>query len=103
MDDVIVNGNLHIRSKTLLRNLNIKKSNWLSRSDFNRQALKLDLIALKNRYMAEGYLDVEVNFEISEITASWIVITYSVIEGDRYDVSDIRIIGNHIFTDEQLS
>ena len=102
VNDVSINGNTSIDTKTLVKYLNIKKSRWLSRSEFNNRALKLDLISIKNQYIIEGYLDVVVTHEVKQKEDSWVDIQYNIIEGDRYYVKKINIIGNVLFSAEQL-
>ena len=102
VNDVSIDGNKSIITKTLLKYLNIKKSRWLRRSEFNTRALKLDMISIKNQYIIEGYLDVAVTYAIVQKEDSWVDIEYKIIEGDRYLVNKINISGNVLFSKEQL-
>ena len=102
VNDVSIVGNKSITTKTLLKYLNIKKSRWLRRSEFNTRALKLDMISIKNQYIIEGYLDVAVTYAIIQKEDSWVNIQYNIIEGDRYIVNRITINGNVLFSKEQL-
>jgi outer membrane protein insertion porin family len=102
VNDVSIVGNKSITTKTLLKYLNIKKSRWLRRSEFNTRALKLDMISIKNQYIIEGYLDVAVTYAIIQKEDSWVNMQYNIIEGDRYIVNRITINGNVLFSKEQL-
>ncbi len=73
-------------------------------NNFNEQQLILDRDKLKEVYGAKGHLD----FTITEIEKTfdekqkWVTLTFKMIEGPQYSITDITVTGAKLFTPEYL-
>ena len=71
---------------------------------FNEQQLILDRDKLKEVYGTKGYMD----FTITDIEKTydarekWVTLTFKMIEGQQYTISDITVTGAKLFTPEYL-
>jgi len=81
-------------------------TSWYSRDDqYSREKLGGDLEKLSSYYMDRGYVDF--NIDSTEVTISPdkrnIYITANVREGEIYKISDIKLAGNLILEEEDLT
>jgi outer membrane protein insertion porin family len=79
---------------------------WLSKADrYSRQQLDADLEALRSFYLDRGYLEMEV--ESTQITISPdkndIYITINIREGDKFTVSDVKLVGDMLGREEEFA
>ena len=79
---------------------------WLTGSGkFKEEDFQDDIIALKDFYKNEGYLDIKIDeskIQLNYPKPSRLEIQIEVDEGPRYFVGDISFAGNTIFTSEEL-
>ncbi len=78
---------------------------WYSKSDqYSRQKLSADLEKLKSFYMNQGYL--EFNVESTQVSISPdkqdVFITVNVVEGERYQVSSVKLAGEFSVPEDEL-
>lgn len=78
---------------------------WYSKSDqYSRQKLSADLEKLKSFYMNQGYL--EFNVESTQVSISPdkqdVFITVNVVEGERYQVSSVKLAGEFSVPENEL-
>ncbi len=74
-----------------------------SKGKIDDEQIEMDCRLLEGYYRDEGYLDARVFAEKSfNRDQSRSTITYTVEEGRRYEVSDLRFEGNEIFNDDEL-
>ena len=78
---------------------------WYTKNDqYSRQKLGADLEKVKSFYMNRGYL--EFNVESTQVSISPdkqdVFITVNVIEGERYQVSSVKLAGDLIVSEEEL-
>jgi outer membrane protein insertion porin family len=101
-------GNTSYPEKELLEELTLTTPGlftWYSKNDqYSKQKLNTDLEALRNFYLNRGYLEFNVESTQVSITPDKkdIFITVNISEGDRYSVSDIKIAGEALVTEEEL-
>ncbi|MCE7902292.1 MAG: outer membrane protein assembly factor BamA [Gammaproteobacteria bacterium PRO9] len=102
-------GNKSFPDKELLESFELKTPGWLSwlRQDdrYSREALTGDLEKLRSFYMDRGFADFGV--ESTQVAISPdkknIYITINLVEGERYKVSDVRLGGELVLPEAQLS
>lgn len=101
-------GNKAFSEKTLLGELALTTPGWFTwytKSDqYSKQKLNGDLEALRSFYLNRGYLEFNVESTQVSITPDKkdIYITISISEGEKYTVSDVKIAGNALVTEEEL-
>ena len=78
---------------------------WFSKNDqYSRQKLSADLEKIKSFYMNQGYL--EFNVDSTQVSISPdkqdVYITVNITEGERYQVSSVKLAGDFTITEEEL-
>lgn len=102
-------GNVTYDDEDLLDAFELRTPNWLSfiRQDdrYSREALSGDLETLRSFYMDRGFADFAIESTQVAIAPDKedIFITINIVEGDRYIVSDVRLAGELILTENQLN
>ena len=101
-------GNTVFNDGVLRNQMELSTPNWLSwytkRDQYSRQKLSADLETVRSYYLNRGYLD----FKIDSVQVSIspdkrdIFVSVNVSEGDRYNVSDIKLTGELLGLDEEL-
>jgi len=102
-------GNHSFSDEEILERFQLKMPNWLSfiRQDdrYSREALQGDLETLRSFYMDQGFADFGI--ESSQVALSpdkrSIFVTINVTEGDRYKISDVKLAGDLILSEEELN
>ncbi len=99
VDEVRFIGNESIDSDTLLSNMILDESGFLSSTSFVQRTLDQDLISVVSFYRAEGFLDAVV--DLRELSFSEdkedVIITIEVQENAPYLLDEIRIVGGESF------
>jgi outer membrane protein insertion porin family len=78
---------------------------WYTKNDqYAKTKLNTDLEAIRNFYLNRGYLEFNVESTQVSITPDKkdIFVTINISEGERYTVSDIKIAGEALVTEEEL-
>lgn len=96
------------KEKELLEQFQLRTPNWISwytKSDqYSRQKLAADLESLRSYYLNRGYL--EFNIESTQVSISPdkkdIYITVSIVEGERYAVSSVKLAGDLLLSEAEL-
>ena len=101
-------GNSAFEEKDIISGFELKTGNWLSfirKNDrYSKESLEGDLEKLKSYYMDRGYADFRVDDVQVAISPDKrdIFVTISVIEGDNYKISDIKMAGDMVVPEEEL-
>ena len=102
-------GNQAFSSKDLTKQLEIQPDvpwwNIFASSKFQQPAYNQDLETLQNFYMNRGYAKFQLantDVKFSEDKKE-VALTYAINEGNQYNISDIRIIGNTAKMDKELN
>ncbi len=68
------------------------------------EQVEQDVLVLRNLYLSEGFLDVEVGrlMDFSEDRRQ-VTVTFLIKEGQRYRVNDVLFEGNRVFSDAELA
>jgi len=101
-------GNKSFAEKNLLELFELTTPGWLSwytkNDQYSRQKLAADIEKLRSFYMNQGYL--EFNVESTQVSISPdkqdVFITINVSEGERYQVSSIRLAGDFALPEDDL-
>ncbi|HGO5823166.1 TPA: outer membrane protein assembly factor BamA [Mannheimia haemolytica] len=102
-------GNNAFSDKKLLENLDIQPDvswwNIFESSKFEQTAYQKDLETLRDFYLNRGYAkfavqDTDVQFNENKTEVN---LTYKLSEGQKYSISDMRIIGNTANMDDKLN
>jgi len=102
-------GNETFEDKDLLEEFTLRTPNLLSfiRQDdrYSREALSGDLETLRSYYMDRGFADFAIESTQVAIAPDKedIFVTINIIEGDRYTISDVRLAGELVLSEEQLN
>ncbi len=101
-------GNKAFPEKTLIKELALTTPGWFTwytKSDqYSKQKLNGDLESLRSYYLNRGYLEFNVESTQVSITPDKkdIYITVNLTEGEKYTVSDVKIAGEALVTEEEL-
>ena len=101
-------GNTQFSDKEIREDFNLDTANWLSwiRQDdrYEKQGLEGDLETLRSFYMDRGYADFDIASTQVAISPDKkdIYVTITIREGDRYTVSDVRLVGEMVIPEQFL-
>ncbi|MBN9132742.1 MAG: outer membrane protein assembly factor BamA [Nitrosospira multiformis] len=101
-------GNKAFKEKDLLSAFSLRTPGlltWLTKEDqYSKQKLGGDLESLRSYYLNRGYLEFSIESTQVSITPDMqdIYITVNIIEGPKYDVSEIKLAGELLVPEEEL-
>ena len=101
-------GNASFEEADIRGDFQLDTANWLSwfRQDdrYAKEALSGDLETLRSYYMDRGYADFRVDSTQVAISPNRkdIYVTINVHEGEKYTISDIKLVGEMVVPEEQL-
>jgi len=101
-------GNTQFSDKEIREDFNLDTANWLSwiRQDdrYEKQGLEGDLETLRSFYMNRGFADFDIASTQVAISPDKkdIYVTITIREGDRYTVSDVRLVGEMVIPEPFL-
>lgn len=96
------------KEKELLSQLELTTPGWLTwytkNDQYSRQKLSADLEKLKSFYMNQGYLEFTVESTQVSISSDKqdVYITVNVTEGERYQVSSVKLAGDFTISEPEL-
>jgi outer membrane protein insertion porin family len=90
-------GNAGFRRNELLDTVTLKVSEVAT-----QVKLRVDEIALKNKYLESGYPDVSVSSEMTSGPNGSIVVTFFINEGEKIAIEEFRFEGNTVFSSRTL-
>ncbi|PTQ81887.1 Beta-barrel assembly machine subunit BamA [Nitrosospira multiformis] len=101
-------GNKAFKEKDLLGAFSLRTPGlltWLTKEDqYSKQKLGGDLESLRSYYLNRGYLEFSIESTQVSITPDMqdIYITVNILEGPKYDVSEIKLAGELLVPEEEL-
>ncbi len=101
-------GNTSFSEAEIREDFNLDTANWLSwlRQDdrYEKQGLEGDLETLRSFYMNRGYANFEIESTQVAISPNKkdIFVTIAIDEGDKYTISDIKIVGDLVVPEAYL-
>lgn len=96
------------KEKDLLAQFDLTTPGWLSwytkNDQYSRQKLTADLEKLKSFYMNQGYLEFSVESTQVSISADKkdVYVTINVVEGERYQISSVKLAGDFTLSEAEL-
>ena len=102
-------GNEVYKEKKLLKMFKLGEPSFLSfytkKDQYSRQKLGADMESLRSHYLNNGYINFNVDSTQVSITPDKkdVYITINITEGDLFTVSEVRLTGNLILPEEDLS
>jgi outer membrane protein insertion porin family len=101
-------GNDSFQEDEIQEDFELGTANWLSwiRQDdrYSKESLTGDLEKLRSFYMDRGYADFRVESTQVAISPNKkdMFVTITIHEGERYNLSEIKLVGNNVIPDEDL-
>lgn len=102
-------GAASFSEKTLLEEFVLRSPGWLTwytkHDQYSRQKLAGDLESLRSFYLNRGFLDFNIDSTQVSITPDKkdIYITVNISEGEKYTVSEVKLAGQLLLPEEELS
>ncbi|MBE0432764.1 BamA/TamA family outer membrane protein [candidate division WOR-3 bacterium] len=98
-----VEGNEYFKSSAITRVMLTRTRNILRKGIFNEQIFMGDVEAIRNLYAYDGFLDIEVDYELHyDSTAGQVDILLNIAEGGQYLVDRVDYRGNTVIDAESL-
>jgi len=97
---IVFVGNKRFSDSQLRSVVSTKESRWyrfLTSDDiYDPDRVSYDQDLLRQYYLANGYVDFQVISSVAELTPSrdGFIITFTVEEGDRYDIGSVKVVSN---------
>lgn len=98
VNEVSFEGNDAFTSEELEKIVTLK-----ARTLFDRAKIERDLAALRQAYRIKGLFLAEIEITTKPLENNQIDLVYTIQEGDKSKVRAVRMIGNHGFSDEELT
>lgn len=97
-------GNDHMKARYLRWKIQTKSYIWIFRKGLlDEDKLELDVIKLRDLYVAKGWLDARVSRSVEyNADKTRINVRFAIVEGPRYKIGRILIGGNTVFNDAEL-
>ncbi|TDY00121.1 Beta-barrel assembly machine subunit BamA [Thiohalophilus thiocyanatoxydans] len=97
-------GNKKFDDEELLKNLSLADSSYFGRNKYSRQELSGDLENLRSYYLDRGYINFNIDSSQVSLTPDKqeVYVTVNVSEGEQYTVSDIKVTGETIISEEEV-
>jgi len=102
---VVFDGNRHFGNLRLRRQIGTAARLWpIFPGRLKTDLVEQDVVAIRNLYLSEGFLDVEVDRELEFSDDKHSVrVTFIINEGPRFRVNRFIFRGNTVFADEELA
>lgn len=100
INKIELEGNKAIKSENLMDSL--KKNNLSEGQIFQRATLEGITQALQREYIAQGRYGATVNIEIEDLPRNQVKVKVKINEGTVARIKQINIVGNKVFSDQEL-
>ena len=103
--DIRIAGNKYFDSRTIRERLSLQPAGWTQpHGRFSQAILALDVAAIKNLYLANGFPNVEVTTNVDEFQGDpqRLSVDFRIVEGQQVLVRSLIITGNNTFPAELL-
>jgi outer membrane protein insertion porin family len=102
---IVMDGNTAFKTKLLKSQIATKTYFPIFRTgDFDAERAERDAATLRQYYRDRGYLDAEVGYETTylDVARERLRVTFHINEGTLYNVKEIRVEGNHLFSTDEI-
>ncbi|MBN2374055.1 outer membrane protein assembly factor BamA [bacterium] len=106
--EIVFSGNEHFKDRVLQKEIGTKTYglfSWLSRKGFlNKEVLDADRFRIQNYYLDRGFIHCQVFSPVAELDEKRerLTVMFTINEGDLYQIEDVSITGNFIYSIENL-
>src|SRR3989304_4252284 len=104
--EITFTGNNNFKRRKLLKQMESRQKHFpafIFPGRFGQKMFESDIVKVKEFYMNNGWLDVDVGWEITyNEDNTRMLLNIHVKEGERYYVENLRIQGETLFTEEEL-
>jgi len=106
--DINIVGNQAFKTEELLEQFKLTTPDWLSwwnkNDQYSKQKLTADLESLRSFYMNQGYLEFNIDSTQVSITPDKrdIYLTVNITEGEKYNVTDVKLAGELLVPEDEL-
>ena len=100
-----IDGNKYFDSRTIRERLSLQPASWTQpHGRFSQAILAVDVAAIKNLYVANGFPNVEVTTNVDEFEGDpqRLFVDFRIVEGQQVLVRSLTITGNNTFPAELL-
>ncbi len=108
IDQITLVGNQTISDDDLLDQMQLSTGSWFSwftkADQYSKPKLEADLETLRSYYLDRGYINFTIDSAQVAVTPDKkkVYITINLTEGDKYTVSDLKLVGNLVVKDTEL-
>jgi outer membrane protein insertion porin family len=101
---ILFEGNESFNARKLSGLIETKTYLWLFRDGrYDPDQVERDAADIQRFYRDEGFLDARVSYRVERSAEGTdLTITFTIVEGQRYSIEEIRFEGNTVFSDEEL-
>ncbi len=103
VSDISFEGNDNVSSAELRSILLLKLPVFFVRDEFTPKKLNRDKIGLIAFYKSKGYLEVQVDSKITNISDEYVAIQFIIKEGNPYTLKTVKYFGNKQLSDEDIA
>src|SRR5208282_1368999 len=105
LDGVAFSGNRYFSSSLLASRLQLQAATYATHGKFSQRMVRDDADSIRGLYLSNGFLQADVKFDVIENykgKKGGLFVRYEIAEGPQTRVSDLRIEGNEVLSDEKL-
>jgi outer membrane protein insertion porin family len=100
---IVFDGNSVLTDKMLKDRINTKESFWfIFKKQYDEKIAKEDLDIIRFTYATVGYLDATATLEPIEPIKGGLQVRFIIEEGEPYTVGSIAIVGNSIYSEDEI-
>ena len=100
IESLLIEGNKDVKTEDLNRTLS---SNGISEGSLVKPSVLEEVeLSLTDLYFGRGKYGAEVNVDVTELPDNKVDVVIDITEGDRSRIRQINIVGNELFTDDEL-